>query len=93
MAGGFQAIHQAGPRNKDEELELIKGLELGEYKLYNFVSTEADDVAVVTYTVTVEENIEGKVMPTSPAQRMSVFVKTENGWQWIAHANLIAMGK
>ena len=38
--------------------------------------------------VSVEETIEGKRLSTKPAARLTIFLKTDSGWQWIAHANL-----
>ena len=84
----FQSSHQDGARSRSEELELIKNLHLGEYQLTDFKATQYENVAVVTYFISVSEEIDGKVLPTSPAQRMSVWVKGDSLWQWIGHANL-----
>ncbi|MDD3628038.1 MAG: hypothetical protein PHV06_12060, partial [bacterium] len=40
MSPEFQSIHEDGSRNKEEQLELIKNLKLGEYTLSNFKVTE-----------------------------------------------------
>lgn len=88
IAYGFQSVHQDGFRDREEEIELLKGLNLGDYTLSDFNVTQNGNVVVVTYTVSVQETIEGKVLPTAPAPRLTVFVKTDNGWQYIAHANL-----
>ena len=89
MDEGFQSIHQDGPRTKEEELALIKNLHLGEYTLSNFKTTVCGDAIIVTYTVQVtRETIDGKKMPTSPAQRMTVFLKSGDSYKLIAHANL-----
>lgn len=88
IASGFQSIHQDGARNREQELSLIKELNLGEYILSDFKITRNGAVIIVTYFVSVAETIEGKLLSKKPAPRLSIFLKTESGWQWIAHANL-----
>ena len=90
---GFQSVHEDGYRNRDQELELLVNLNLGEYELSDFNSTQSGNILVVTYFVSVYETIEGKLMPTDPAARMSVFKFKDNAWKWIAHANLNPMIK
>ena len=93
IADGFQSVHQDGARNGEEEFTLLEGLNLGDYTLDNFQVTQNGDIIIATYSVSVHETIEGKVLPTAPAVRLSVFLKTDKGWQWIAHANLNPMDK
>ncbi len=93
IAEGFQSVHESGASNKGEEIILLTNLHLGEYKLDNFKTTQNDNVAIVTYTVAVHETIEGNVMLTDPAVRLSAFIYIGNNWKWIAHANLNAMSK
>jgi len=88
MAEGFQSLHQDGSRNAEEELKLIAGLNLGDYKLADFVITGEGNTLIVTYFVSVEETIKGERLSSVPAPRMTIFVETEDGWKWLAHANL-----
>lgn len=88
LAEGFQSIHEDGARNHDQELEIIKNLNLGEYKLSNFTVTQEGPALIVTYLVSAEETIKGQRLSKTPAPRLSVFLNTETGWKWIAHANL-----
>ena len=88
LAQGFQSIDQDGARNHDQELEIIKNLNLGEYKLSNFTVTQEGPALIVSYLVSAEETIRGQRLSKTPAPRLSVFLKTETGWKWIAHANL-----
>lgn len=88
---GFQSIHQDGARSREAELQLIKKLNLGTYKLTNFKVTENGPVIVVTYFVSVEETIKGERLSSKPAPRLSAWLKTDKGWQWIIHANLKTM--
>lgn len=91
MAPGFQSVHPDGARTRMEELELLLGLQLGDYVLDDFHSTQTKEVIVVTYSVSVRETIEGKIFSKNPAQRMSVFIYDDNNWKWLAHANLHPM--
>ena len=88
MAEGFQPVHQYGANTRMEEIKLIKNLKLGEYILTNFHVTRNGPVIVATYFVSVEETIKGRRLTKKPAPRLSVFLKTDSGWKWIAHANL-----
>ncbi|MDA3812886.1 MAG: nuclear transport factor 2 family protein, partial [Candidatus Cloacimonetes bacterium] len=83
----FQSIHQDGARNRDEQIELIKGLNMGDYMLDNFKITQNENTMNVTYFVNVTETIEGNTI-TKHAARLSVFNKTTDGWKWFSHANL-----
>ena len=88
IAKGFQSVHQYGSNNRDQEIKLIKGLKLGKYSLSNIKITQNGPVIVATYVVSVEETITEKRLSKKPAPRLSVFLKTDSGWKWIAHANL-----
>jgi len=88
IAPGFQSIHEDGARDAEAQLKLLKELNLGEYILSNFKVTQVGPAIIVSYFVSVEETIEGKRLSTKPAARLTIFLKTDNGWQWIAHANL-----
>lgn len=88
LAPGFQSVHQYGASDRGDELALIRDLELGDYTLSDIRVTRNGPVIVATYAVTVAETLQGKRLERRPAPRMSVFVKTEQGWQWMAHANL-----
>jgi len=67
---------------------VVKGLKLGEYTLSDIKITQDGPVIVATYFVSVEETINGKRLSKKPAARISVFLKTDNEWKWITHANL-----
>jgi len=43
---------------------------------------------IVSYFVSVGETIDAKRLSTESAARLTIFLKTDSGWQWIAHANL-----
>ena len=88
ISKGFQSVHQYGANNREQEIELIKGLNLGEYSLSNIKITRNGPVIVATYFISVEETIKGKRLLKTPAPRLSVFLKTDSGWEWMAHANL-----
>ena len=87
-AKGFQSVHQYGSNTREQQIKLIKTLNFGEYTLSDVEITRNGPVIVATYLVSVEETIKGKQLSKKPAPRLSVFLKTDSGWQWIAHANL-----
>ena len=87
----YQSVHEDGARNREEELELVKNLKLGDYTLTDIKITENDSMIVVTYFVSVEETIAGKKLSSTPAARLSAWQKTDEGWMWIIHANLKAL--
>ncbi len=84
---GFQSVHQDGTRTREQEIKLIKGLNLGEYTLSDFVLTQNGPVIVASYFVSVEETINGKRLSSKPTPRLSIFLNTASGWQWITHGN------
>lgn len=88
IAPGFQSMHEDGARDAQAQLKLLKELNLGEYILSNFKVTQVGPAIIVSYFVSAEETIEGKRLSTKPAARLTIFLKTDSGWQWIAHANL-----
>jgi hypothetical protein len=94
IAPEFQSIHMDGPRNRAGEIELIKDLNLGKYVLSNFKTTQQDDTIVVTYMISADETIDDRHLQKKASSRLSVWKKNkQNQWQWIAHANLISLGK
>ena len=75
ISKGFQSVHQYGANNREQEIELIKGLNLGEYTLSNIKITRNGPVIVATYFISVEETIKGKRLLKTPVPRLSVFLK------------------
>lgn len=88
IAKGFQSVHQFGADDRDTEIKLIKNLKLSDYTLSKIKITQNGPVIVATYFVAVAETIKGKRLTKKAAPRLSVFLKTADGWKWIAHANL-----
>jgi hypothetical protein len=94
IADAFQSVHEDGMRGRDQEIKLLKGLSLGDYKLSKFyVSRQADTIIVTYLAQAVKEAADGKLSSDTPTPRMSVWIKTEKGWQWLAHANLTVAKK
>jgi len=93
MSPAFQSAHQDGARSRDEELALIANLHLGPYTLSNFKTTQDGPTLVVTYLVSVEETIDGKRLSRKPEPRLTVFIKSDTSWKWLAHANLKPLKK
>jgi len=88
IAKGFQSVHQNGANDFKEEMELITKLNIAEYKLTDIKITSEENVIIISYKVSVAETIEGKRLDKMAAPRLTVFAKTDNGWKWVAHANL-----
>lgn len=94
IAEDFQSIHRDGPRNRQQELELIKNLKLGNFTLSNFKAKEHGDIITVTYTASANETIDDRHLSEKSSPRMSVWRRDKHHqWQWIAHANLESLGK
>ncbi len=91
IAPGFQSVHADSARNREVQIKLLKNLNLGEYTLSNFETTRNGSVIIVTYFAAAKETIAGEKVSSKPTMRLSVWLETENGWQWIAHANLSAI--
>ncbi len=91
LAPGYQSVQRDRVRNREEQIETIKKLNLGKYELSKFKVTRNGPVLVVTYIATAPQTIKGKRISGVPARRLSVFLKTKEGWRWIAHANLMPM--
>ena len=89
----FQSVHHDGARNRNQIIQLLKGLNLGNYSLNKFQITMSEAILVVSYVVTAEELIDGN--PTLPKSscRLSVFHKTNEGWKWVSHASFITILK
>lgn len=88
----FQSLHVDGPRNRVGELEVIKNLKLGNYTLSSFKTTSQGDTIIVTYAVSADETIDDRRLPHKTSYRMSIWKNINHQWQWIAHANLSALG-
>lgn len=92
LAPEFQSVHNDGPRNRTGELALIKNLQLGNYTLSNFKTSQQGDTIIVTYTVSADETIDDRRLTTRPSSRLSIWRNHNGQWQWLAHANLISLG-
>jgi hypothetical protein len=88
IAPGFQSAHSDGARDRNGELALIKGINLGTYTLHDFKVTKANNQLIITSWISIEETINGERLSTKSSPRLSVWDKTPNGWQLIALANL-----
>ena len=90
ISPAFQSVYPSGARNKAQELALLDKVDFTKFELSGFRTTQQGPVAVVTYLAKVEEmkgalRVDGKTSP-----RMSVFIHTNQGWQWLAHAGIPA---
>jgi hypothetical protein len=88
IARDFQSVHEDGARSRDQEIDLLKKLNLGNYQITSLKTTEQGGVIIVTYNVAVGENIDAKRLSSNPHPRLSVWKNNSGVWQWVAHANL-----
>ncbi len=91
MSPAFQSAHKDGARDRAEQVVLMRTLELGPFGIDDVRATKKGHVMVVTYTVSAAESFNDERFEKMPAQRLSVFHLTREGWRWIAHANLHPM--
>ena len=89
----FQSVHYDGARNQSQEMQLLKGLHLGDYTLSKFRITMSEAILVVSYVVTAEELIDEKPILPKSSCRLSVFHKTNEGWKWVAHVSFVTILK
>lgn len=76
-------------RNKTQEIELIKKLDLKSYQLTNFKFSRSGDAIVVTYNDNTIEKIDNEPVAHGAAGRMAVLQKKEKEkWIILAYANL-----
>lgn len=83
----FQSIHPDGIRNREQEIQLIKKLDIGDYTFSDFRVTDSEDTLIITYTINVSETIDKERLPAKASPRLSVWQMTDGSWQWIVHAN------
>jgi hypothetical protein len=94
IAEGFMSVHEDGARGREQEIKLLRELNLSDYTLSRFNVTRQGDTLIVTYFVkTTGETIGGVELSDALTPRLSVWVNTEKGWQWLAHANLNVVRK
>ena len=86
ISPAFQALHAFGAVDKTQELEILEKVDFKDFDLIDFKTTRHDNVLVVTYLAGVTETIHGERQTVQHAPRMTVFIKTDTGWQWLAHA-------
>ena len=88
MSPAFQSINTKGAQDLALNMAIIKAEKLGNYELANIKVTQAQDNLIVSYQIKVPENYLGKKMSPKLHYRLDVWVKNNDGWQIISHANL-----
>jgi hypothetical protein len=88
IAPYFQGANYDRVYSKENFLTFMKGLNLSDFNLSNFVVKEGPGILVITYDAQVTENINGNRM-ASKANRLSVWHKNNDKWILAAHAILI----
>jgi hypothetical protein len=89
IAEDFQSIRPDGARTRDQELEYMKHLTLGNYTISDMKVTEDDDTLVVTYTIAYQASNGVEALSSKRASGLSLWRNNGEMWHWIAHAELI----
>ena len=88
LAPAFQAVHEGGVRDREQEIAYLRGMKVNEYSLSNIVATGGDSLYVVSYRLTLKGHLKGRPLVINGAPRLSVFAREGDVWYWTAHANL-----
>lgn len=89
----FQSVHEDGGRDLGQTQLFIQELNHKDHALSELIITEEPPAVIATYFVTASQTLGGKRLPNSKSARMTVFLKTDEGWKVIAHANLNPLNK
>jgi hypothetical protein len=93
LAPEFVSIHTDGiVRNKEQEIKLIKNLNMKSYNLNSFKFSESDDVIIVTFKDKGDEKIDNKHIAHADTGRMAVLQEQNDNWKIVAYANLDKIG-
>lgn len=86
----FQGGHTIkGTTNRQQEIALIKMIDIHSYVISNFFATRCSNTLVCSYYLETTEFLFGQFV-TSNALRISVWKKNHKGlWQWISHSNFV----
>ena len=91
FAEGFLSLHSDRPRDKAEEIKLLKTVKLRDYTLTEFVESRIGNTIYVIYKVTSDQEIAGhKIIP---AYRMTVWQNVNDAWMVAAHCNMSPLKK
>ncbi len=94
LAPYFQSIHTDGARTREQELALIKQLNISDYTISDFQATGGTQSTIIlTYNITISETIDKERLVQKTSPRMSVWQNINGVWQWIAHANLVPVSQ
>lgn len=89
IAPFFQSLHTDGTRTKEQEIGLLKKLNIGDYAIADLkVTGGTQSTIIITYNITLNETIDGDSTVKKTNPRMSVWQNINGVWQWIAHANI-----
>lgn len=89
LAPDFISLHTDGKtRNKAQELDLIKNLNMKSYHLSQFKFSESGNIVIVTFKDQGSEKIDFHAISSKPAGRMAILQKIEDKWLIVAYANM-----
>jgi hypothetical protein len=82
IASDFQHVSGERVRSREQTINMLKNTDNSHYTLSNFKVTEGPHTLIVTYVMVLDP--EGG-HPSPPLPRLSVWRKSGDLWQWIAH--------
>ncbi|MFP4589642.1 MAG: protease inhibitor I42 family protein [Candidatus Bipolaricaulota bacterium] len=86
ISAGFQYAGKSESSGGQAFLKLLGQANLGDYSLGNFSTSREDQVLIVTYTFQAQETLSGEGVPNTSVTGLSVFLKTNSNWKWLAQS-------
>jgi|SRR5882762_1970727 len=88
IASNFAYITPAGRFERAAALEHIQHMQIQEYSIGDLETEMNGDTFLVTYTITLRGNVQGKLFPDQPQRRMTVWQHQKSSWVAIVHSVL-----
>lgn len=82
-----QFVTARGSLNRDEAMALMKTMELADVSLERFKVTRSGDTLVISFWLGARESVDGKPVPSEPSPRLSIWSRSDSGWNCIAYAD------
>jgi plastocyanin len=88
ISPAFQSMRPDNARNRASEIALLKQTDFKGHTPYAFKVTYSGDTAIVTYRILSHgKSLDGKPREIN-MMALSVWRRTNAGWQWIAHSEI-----
>jgi len=88
LAKGFHAVDDSGAVTREDAIARILSRDIQSAPhLSEFKVTRQGPLLVVAYKAGLSQILSGKRTDRAPAQRLTVFMETDRGWEILSHAN------